>query len=177
MIWIDIAIVAVIAISAIIGLFRGFLKEAIGLATWILAFYLAFIMADPAADYLRQWIHVDTARLAIAFAIIFFIVLVAGGLVNFFMSRLVSQTGLAGTDSVIGIIFGTLRGIAVLIVLVMLGGLTPLPGDSWWQQSLFMPTLESGALWARDYLPEDIAKAIHYPGDESAQSDSDHNIH
>lgn len=168
MIWIDVAILAVVALSAIIGFFRGFLREALGLATWIAAFYLAFILSKPAAVYLRPWVHIDSARLALAFAIVFLGVLVLGAVFNYLIGRLVSHTGLAGTDRAVGIVFGVVRGVAVLIVLVLLAGATPLPKDPWWQQSLFIGQLQTGALWVRRHLPPDIAHAIHYPNTPAA---------
>lgn len=163
MIWIDVAIVVVVALSAVIGFFRGFLREALGLATWIVAFYLAFVFAAPAAVYLKRWIAADSARLAVAFAVIFLAVLIVGAIVNYLLGRLVSETGLAGTDRAVGIVFGVVRGVAVLIVLVLLAGVTPLPRDSWWQRSVFIGQLEDGALWVRGYLPTNIANAITYP--------------
>lgn len=169
MIWIDVAIVAIVALSAIIGFFRGFLREALGLATWVLAFYFAFIFAAPVAAHLKGWIDVDSARMAVAFAIVFLAILIVGAIVNHLLGRLISHTGLAGTDRMIGIVFGAVRGVAVLIVLVLLAGVTPVPRDSWWQQSVFIGQLEAGALWARGYLPADIANAISYPDAPSTQ--------
>lgn len=163
MIWIDVAIVVVVALSAIIGFFRGFLREALGLATWVLAFYMAFVFAKPVAVYLQRWIDTDSARLAVAFAIVFLAVLIAGAIANFLLGRLINQTGFAGTDRAVGIVFGVVRGVAILILLVLLAGVTPVPRDSWWQRSIFIGQLESGALWVRSYLPSDIANAITYP--------------
>lgn len=163
MIWIDVAILVVVALSAIIGFFRGFLREAFGLVTWILAFYLAFVLATPASVYLQHWIDSHSARLAVAFAIIFLAVLIVGAIANYLLGRLINQTGFAGTDRAVGIVFGVVRGVAVLIVLVLLAGVTPLPRDSWWQRSVFIGQLEAGALWVRSYLPPDIANAINYP--------------
>ncbi|MES1927666.1 colicin V production protein [Salinisphaera dokdonensis CL-ES53] len=163
MIWVDLAIVAVIALSAVIGFFRGFLREAIGLATWVLAFYLAFLFADAGAIFLERWISVASARLAVAFGVIFITVLVLGGILNYIIGRLVNQTGFAGTDRAIGGLFGVLRGIAVLVVLVLLAGVTPVPRDDWWQQSIFIGHLQDGAVWVRGYLPPDLAGAVTYP--------------
>lgn len=163
MIWIDIAIIAVIGLSAIIGFFRGFLREALGLATWLVAFWLAFILATPTAEYLKAWIDVDSARLASAFALIFIGVLILGAIFNYLLGRLISSTGFAGTDRALGIVFGVVRGIAVLVLLVLLAGVTPVPRDSWWQHSVFVGQLEQGAVWVRDYLPPNIAQAISYP--------------
>ena len=84
-----------------------------------------------------------------------------------------SQTGFAGTDRALGGVFGVLRGIAVLIVLVLLAGVTPVPRDDWWQQSIFIGRLEAGALWARDFLPPDLAGAVTYPDAPDAPSSAD----
>ncbi|ROO27396.1 colicin V production CvpA [Salinisphaera orenii MK-B5] len=163
MIWVDVAILAVIALSAIIGFFRGFLREALGLATWILALYLAFTFAEVGARFLQNWISVDSARLAVAFGVVFVAVLVLGAIVNYIIGRLVSETGFAGTDRALGGAFGVLRGVAVLVLLVLLAGVTPVPRDAWWQRSMFIGHLEDGALWARDFLPPDLAGAVTYP--------------
>ncbi|MES1925086.1 CvpA family protein [Salinisphaera sp. T31B1] len=168
MIWVDIAILAVVALSAVIGFFRGFLREAVGLATWIFAFYVAFVFAEAGATFLSQWITSASAQLAVAFVVIFIAVLIVGALINFLVGRLVSQTGFAGTDRALGGAFGVLRGVAVLVVLVLLAGVTPVPRDDWWQQSIFIGHLEAGALWARDFLPPDLAAAVTYPDAPSA---------
>lgn len=161
--WVDIVVVAVIALSAIIGFVRGFLRELLGLASWVVAFYLAFKFAAPFSDYLQQWIDVDSARLAVAFAIIFLVVLIIGAILNYLLGRLVSGTGLAGTDRVIGLVYGIVRGAAVLIVLTLLVGVTSIPRETWWQNSMFTGQLEDGAIWVRAHLPADIAKSINYP--------------
>lgn len=163
MIWIDYAILAIVALSAIIGLFRGFLREALGLATWLLAFWLAFRLTEFGGGLLAEWISVPSVRLAIAFGVVFILVLIAGAVFNHLIGRLVSGTGFAGTDRALGGVFGILRGIAVLVLLVLLAGLTPVPRDAWWQQSLFIGHLQAGALWVRGWLPADLAASIEYP--------------
>jgi len=163
MIWIDVAIIAVIALSAVIGFFRGFLREALGLATWIVAFWAAFMWANPVAGHLKTWIDTDSARLAAAFALVFILVLILGAVCNFLLGRLISGTGFAGTDRALGIVFGVVRGVGVLILLVLLAGVTPVPKDNWWQRSMFVGQLEQGAVRVRGYLPPNIAQAISYP--------------
>lgn len=160
--WADYAILVVIALSAVVGFFRGFFREAIGLATWIVAFWLAFRLAAPGAAFLEQWITVPSIRLAVAFGVLFLAVLVVGAVINHFIARMVDNTGFAGTDRVLGGVFGVLRGAAVLVVLVLLAGLTPVPEDPWWDQSLFIDHLERGALWLRDWLPPDLAQEIRF---------------
>lgn len=164
MIWIDYLILAVVGVSALIGLFRGFFREALGLATWLLAFWLAYRLAGVGAGFLEQWVSVQSVRLGIAFGIVFLTVLVLGAVVNYLLGRLIAQTGFTGTDRALGGVFGVLRGVAVLVLLVLLAGLTPVPRDAWWHASLFVGHLEDGACWVRDWLPADLAEAIEYPG-------------
>lgn len=169
MIWIDYAILAIIALSAIIGLFRGFFREALGLVTWLLAFWLAFRLAEFGGGLLSEWVSVPSVRLAIAFGTIFLSVLIAGAVANYLIGTLVTRTGLVGTDRALGGVFGILRGIAILVLLVLLAGLTPVPRDGWWRDSLFIGHLEAGAIWARQWLPESLASAIEFPA-----RDTDH---
>ncbi|MDN5862804.1 MAG: CvpA family protein, partial [Salinisphaera sp.] len=92
---------------------------------------------------------------------------ILGALVSHFIAQLVDSTGFSGTDRALGGVFGVLRGVGLLILLVLLAGLTPVPQDPWWQQSLFIGHLEQAAIWVRDLLPEDIGEEINYQhGDE-----------
>ncbi|MCA9859406.1 MAG: CvpA family protein, partial [Thermomicrobiales bacterium] len=75
--------------------------------------------------------------------------LLIGGLIGIVSSYLVDYTGLTGTDRLLGTVFGLARGAAIIVVLVLAAGLTPLPNDPWWQQSLLLGRFQEGALWLR----------------------------
>ncbi|MFP4080175.1 MAG: CvpA family protein [Ectothiorhodospira sp.] len=158
MIWIDIAILAVITLSAVISLFRGFVKEAISLATWVLAFVLALSQGAPLGELLPLGVEDPTLQAVIGFAILFVLALIAGGVVNVLAGQLVKRTGLSGTDRSIGMVFGLARGVAIVAVLVLLAGLTVMPEEPWWEASRFLPQFERLALWLRDLLPPDLAE-------------------
>lgn len=163
--WADVAVLAIIALSAVIGFFRGFLREVVGLASWVVAFYLAFVSAESAAVWFRRWIDSGSIRIAVAFAAVFIAVLVLGAIVNYILGRLVSKTGFAGTDRALGGAFGIIRGAAILVLLALLAGMTPLPKDAWWQDSVFINHLQDGAIRVRAWLPERFTNAIVYPTD------------
>lgn len=169
--WADVVILVIIALSAVIGFFRGFLREAVGLATWALAFYLAFIAAERVAAWLTQWISSNSIRIAVAFAAVFIVVLIVGAIINYLLGRLVSKTGFSGTDRMLGGVFGVVRGAAILVLLALLAGMTPFPGDAWWQDSVFIGHFQDGAIRVRSWLPERYADAIVYPSEtQKAQS-------
>ncbi len=162
MIWIDIAILVVVGISTAISLVRGFVREALSLAGWFAAFAAGLFLAQPVADLLNGVIENHSLRLIVAFVLLFVSTLFAVAVLNFFIGKLVKITGLSGTDRMIGVIFGVLRGVVVVAVLVVLGSMTTLPEESWWQQSQLLGYFEQFALWSKEYLPSEIAQYIHY---------------
>lgn len=173
--WADYAIIAILALSVLVSLMRGFVREALSLAVWVAAFWAAFSFADPVSTGLTDWVEQPSARLMLAFAAIFLVVLGIGGLINFLVGRLVSKTGLSGTDRMVGMVFGGVRGVALVVLVVMLAGLTPLPRDSWWQESRLIPHFERMALWAGQFLPETLEAHIGYdievPGEDDPAGD------
>lgn len=158
LIWIDYVILALIGLSAIIGLFRGFVREALSLVTWGVAIWVALSFSPLAATYLEPYLETPSLRHIAAFAGLFITTLIAGAIINSLISLLVRKSGIGGTDRFLGLVFGVARGVLVVAILVLLAGLTPLPEDPWWQESELMPYFEEMATTLRGFLPEDIAK-------------------
>ena len=162
MTWVDYAILAVIALSAIISIIRGFVREALSLAGWILAFWVALTFTRDLAAHLEGQISIPSARLAVAFFVLFFVTLLLTALVNYLAVQLVDKTGLSGTDRMLGVIFGVARGGVIVAILVLLAGLTALPQDPWWREAILLRHFQDLALWIRGFLPPDIASQIRY---------------
>ena len=162
MIWVDYFIIGIIVVSALISVFRGFVREAFSLVVWVAAFWLAWAFFREFSQYLIQWISLPSARLGISFAIIMIAVLIVGGVVNYLLSQLVEHTGLSGTDRLLGIFFGIGRGAIIVAIIILLAGLTALPQDPWWNQSLLIIYFQDLSLWLKSFLPEDIAKYFTY---------------
>ena len=160
--WIDVVILALIALSAILSLFRGFVREAVALMTWLVALWVTMAFYEDLATILSQWIPVPSAQKITAFAVLFICVLLVGAIINFLAGRLVDKTGLTGTDKMLGFVFGVARGGVIVAILVLLAGLTPLPQDPWWQDSQLLGYFQEVALWLRNYLPSEIADNINY---------------
>lgn len=162
MIWIDYAIIGLISISMIIGLFRGLIKEALALVIWGLAFWVGLTFSTPFSSLLENILAVPSARIAVAFVVLFVLTLIIGAVINYLLSALVSKTGLTGTDRLAGLIFGIARGAIIIVILVILAGLTPLPESSWWKESQLIPHFQSLAVWLNQHIPDGISGYLNY---------------
>ena len=152
----DLFFLAIVAISAIIGLFRGLMREGLSLASWILAFILALRFGPMAAEYLTEYVSVPSVRMATAYSVIFLATLIVGAIVNYFLGKMVRATGFSGTDRTLGLIFGVARGTAIIVIAIMLARLTVVREDSWWQESQFVLYLEPWAVQLQEWLPDDV---------------------
>lgn len=151
MTWLDIVILAIIALSALFGIFRGFVREVLSLIVWVLSFWVASRFAYEAAAYLEGLIPYQDARLIAAFVAIFFAVLIVGMVVSRLLVKLVHASGISG-DRTLGGVFGLLRGVVIVAILIMVTAITPLADDEAWQQSMLAGYFESLAQWALDVL-------------------------
>ena len=155
--WVDLIIIAIIVISALISLVRGFVKESISLASWVVAGFIALRYFAALADVLEPYIESPTIRSGTGFAILFVCGLIVGAIINFMAGQLVSKTGLSGTDKSLGVVFGAARGIIIVIMLVLLAGLTPAPSNPLWKESTLIEYFASMASWIKDIMPDDVA--------------------
>ena len=103
--WLDLVILGIIALSALISLVRGFVKEFVSLVTWIVAGVIALRYFSPMAQLLEPFIAAPMVRNVVGFALLFIATLIIGAIVNFILSQLVSKTGLSGTDKALGVVF------------------------------------------------------------------------
>ncbi|MDH5786543.1 MAG: CvpA family protein [Chromatiales bacterium] len=160
--WVDYTILAIIGVSVLISLWRGFTREALSLAGWVVAAWVALTFSDKLQNLFVAHIDVPSLRLIIAFAILFVVTLFLAGLINHLAVQVIKKTGLSGTDRMVGIFFGVARGCLVVAVLVLVGGMTPMPHDPWWKASQLMHYFQDIAIWIRQYLPADIARSIQF---------------
>ena len=147
----DIVIVGVVAISGLISLIRGFVKEAMSLVIWVAAFVVAMTFKDIAADMLVNVIALASMRQLAAWAGLFVGTLLLGAMVNFLLGKLVSSTGLSGTDRTLGLVFGVFRGLlVVLAIVIVLPKAVPVDQDPWWMASSLIPSFQDFESWGKE---------------------------
>lgn len=153
----DLGIAVIVLLSLVIGFIRGFVREFISLATWIAALAFALLYLKPLAKELPFALQSEIASMGVAFAIIFFGVLIVGAIINYLLSAAVASIGLGGLDHFLGATFGVIRGCLIVVLVVILLSVTRLPAQSWWIESRFIPYFELGAEWIKQQVPQNFS--------------------
>lgn len=152
LIWIDYIILGVIGVSTLISLIRGFVREALSLIGWIAAFFIASKFYAYLAVYFTG-IENPILRNATAIAILFCATLIVSGIVNHLIGKLVDKTGLSGTDRLLGMCFGAVRGVLlVAAILLFADAFTGLGHTEDWMNSQLIGRFKPIQHWFFDYL-------------------------
>jgi membrane protein required for colicin V production len=127
--------VAVLALSFLVGAWRGLVYEVLSVASWIAAFIVAQWLAPEAAG----WLPVDRApeagRYAMGFIVVFIAVVFAGALLAWLIKKLIEAVGLRPVDRTLGAAFGLVRGAILLMAVAVVVNMSPARSAEWWTES------------------------------------------
>lgn len=167
---IDLVLLGVIGLSALLGLFRGFIGIVVGTLSWLLAVWLSFLFGGAAAHWLAGTQHPTLTQYVCGYGGLFIAVFAAVAIVGWLIRAAVNAVRLGGLDRIAGFGLGAVRGVVLACVLVLLMGYSSLPQEDTWRQSQVVPWLAPGAHWMRAQLPDwsvpvaDLGK-LALPGD------------
>ena len=162
MTWLDYAVAGVLAVSVVVGVWRGLVREIISLAGWVVAFLAANLFAGPVSLHMPQGIPTPELRALAAFALVFIGVLLLGALMGVLSTKLVRAIGLGGIDRAAGALFGIARAGILVLVLALAAGLTSLPRQPAWRDSVSGPWLTGAALALKPWLPQTFTERLRY---------------
>jgi len=162
MTWFDYALIAVVGLSAVIGIWRGLVREVFALAGWIAAIAVAMLFAGEVARLIPASFATPVVRTVIAAIGIFVVILVTAAIAGLLFTRAVRAVGLGLADRTLGGLFGFARGALILLVLALAAGLTALPREPFWREAKLAPPLETAAIAVKPYLPAALADKVRY---------------
>ena len=157
----DYFIIAGFLISAVVGMLRGFLREAVALVSWVLALFVAWHFSDWVEPHLGGLLAGSAVKIWAARVIIVVLILLIGAGVGAILSHFVRLSIFSGMDRLLGFVFGSLRGAVLLGVFVILGQLLHQEDERWWRQSLLIPYGDSIANGLRALVGDDAVHHAH----------------
>lgn len=160
--WLDYAALAAVGVSVAWGIWRGLVREVISVAGWVLAFLAANVLGVPLGEALPHAIPSPELRMLLAFVGVFIVTLALATLAGVFVSKLVKTVGLEGLDRLLGALFGVARGVLIMVAFGLLAGLTALPRQPAWRESVVGPPLARTAQMLKPWLPRPFASRLRY---------------
>ena len=156
----DFAVIAILLVSLLFGLWRGLFYEVLSLVGWPLAFMMSNMYADSLAQHIP--VKYDLLRTLGTYALVFIAVLMVWGMLIMGLTKLLRAIGLGRLDRILGGLFGVLRGLLVVLAAVWVAGMTEIPERPFWRDAQMSRGAEDVALLAKNWLPDNIAHRIHY---------------
>lgn len=160
MIWIDYSFLFIIVASALVGLMRGLVKEALSLISWVFAIWVGVHFSPMLAQLLQDQIEQNTVRHIVSFLALFMGTLITLSLISYIIRSGLKKIGLGFLDRLGGLLFGVLRGCGIAMILIYVMGLTPLKRESWWRRSQLIKPFEDIIVWMRAQAPPDVVNKI-----------------
>lgn len=162
MTWLDYAVLGVVGLSIAWGLWRGLVREVISIAGWVIAFLAANLLAGPLAEHLPHSVPSPQLRVLVAYLAVFLGALAVTAFFGVLLAKLVRAAGLGGLDRGLGALFGTARGLLLVLAAALLAGLTSMPRQPYWRHSVSGLPMAHAALLLKPWLPKTFAERLRY---------------
>jgi len=158
----DYVALGIVALSGLLGLLRGFLKEFFSLIAYVAAFIGAVWWGPQVYPWFQAFIDNSLLSMGIGYGLTFIGVLLVVGLLNLTLGTLIEKTGLGPADRGLGILFGLARGVLIVLVLVVIAGYTPFPQEQWWVNARFSEPSVNLIKQIALLLPENVGSYLPY---------------
>ena len=164
----DLIIAGIFLVSILVGLLRGFIREALSITSWILAIWLGLTFCNQAGDWLGQFISIpaEAFRVSAGFALIFVSTLFIFSIISYVISKILVKGAIKGTDRVLGMGFGVLRAFAVVVVVMLVARGIGMQNNDWWKNSRYLGHFEPAANYVESLLPQQLQSAAGDPADQ-----------
>jgi membrane protein required for colicin V production len=150
----DVFLALIVLGSTLLGLLRGFVREAVSLAFWILAIWAAWKFGPMVEPHLGGLLADPKVAPWVGRLVILVLVLLVGWAIGMLLSYFARSAGLGPLDRVIGLLFGISRGMVLMGLMIIGGELLHLNEEDWWSRSKLVPYGEAVGDWLRAMVGE-----------------------
>lgn len=159
--FIDILVLLVLFASLIFGFFRGFVKELLSLMAWAFAFFVAYYFSSSVAIILPFEAEFSLKYVS-SFVLIFIFVLIVSSILIKFLSTFIHKIGLGASNIILGGLFGILRGVIVVYLLIFVIEKTSYAEEASWQHANSIVLIKLLVEKTFPYLPQDWVNNVKY---------------
>ena len=154
----DVILGGIFVVSMLVGVMRGFIREALSIASWILAIWLGIAFCGPAGEFIAGYFSIpaDGFRSGAGFALVFIGTLFGFSIISFGISKLLVKGAIKGTDRILGIGFGIARAAAIVVAVLLVGRGMGMESSGWWQDSKYLGHFEPIANYVETMLPSNL---------------------
>ncbi|MBX3514124.1 MAG: CvpA family protein [Xanthobacteraceae bacterium] len=158
----DFGLLAVMLISGVLAMVRGFMREILSIASWVIAAIVTLYGYSRVLPYVKQYVHQDLLATGIAVGGLFLLTLLIVSLFTVKISDLVLDSRIGALDRTLGFLFGLARGLVVMVVaFLFFTWLVPAKTEpDWVKNARSRPILQSTGDWIKSVLPDDPENAI-----------------
>ncbi|MBR6412198.1 MAG: CvpA family protein [Alphaproteobacteria bacterium] len=155
---IDVILIAVIIISVLFALYRGLVRELLGIAAWILAGFAALYSYAPLQPLMNKIIENKTTAGIVGSAIVALTVLVIMTLINSWITKRLRQSALSGLDRILGLAFGVARAglLAAICYLACSMFMSEKKLNEMEEQNISIPYIRTMAGWLEHVVPDNV---------------------
>lgn len=157
----DAFILGILLLFGGIGALRGAVRELLSLGVWVLAIGSGWLFADAVSTWFEP-LHDPEFRRLLAFVVIVMAMLGVLSIAVFVLRHLLPRPAPGWGDRSAAAALGTLRGAAIVVVLVLLAGITSLPKKEGWHDSRLVELFQPLARTILDWLPPAVARQFRY---------------
>ena len=176
MTWFDYIIIAILVLSIVIALLRGFIREAASLVTWILGIVLGVSFAPALSQYIG-WTGSVPVKYICSFFAVFLLVFIVGTLVGKLIKKMSYAIGLGVFDHILGFVFGVARGGIICSLIIMLIGTTPYAKGVWFERSMSVYYSQGIVAWSERFLPKGVEHIHQWLGSKNNKDNIKQIVH
>ncbi len=157
---IDIGFVAVVFISLLIGAYRGFVRSLLSVVSWVVAVWVTWKFAGLTVPFFGGLNMGPTAQLIVAHLAVFFGVLIVVTIISALLAKVLVVESVAGLDKTLGVAFGAVRGVLIVLVIAVIGSFTFVLHEPMWRESSVLTLVEPYVLMVRESLSIYLAPEV-----------------
>lgn len=159
---IDIILALMVIISVLFALYRGLVRELLGIAAWILAGFAALYTYTPLQPLMNKMIENKITAGVVGSAVVALVVLVVMTLINAHVAKRLRQSALSGLDRVLGLVFGVARAglLAAICYLACSMFMPEKKLNEMEDQNFTVPYIRVMAGWVELVIPDNIKADI-----------------